>query len=259
MDPLLSSILDCSSPLAAIETADTIFYSRYQPKPQEPHSAVTQLIQGIYQAYPENALKILRQPIILNYTPSLLCRGMMAIAGKRHRIELDYFKRPHRQQFTPIIYNSKLTLSKEPLSPPLTNRDIQEWINHPPLKQSFQKQVRAVLVNHDQTYILSAENESLINKTLHSEVVLLQKYYALHQQGFSSPTTLLTNLQSCKMCAAMWWHMHSNPWENLQSIYSHPELGPSARDTVLTSGGNWRRHEAQSEEQLHQMVERPLE
>lgn len=252
------SIFTSLLPTAAIETSNVIFYSSYSPRPQEPHSAITQLIQGLYQIYPERALKLLRRPIILNHTPSLLCRGMISIAGKRYRIDIDYFERMHHQTIIPIVYHSSHTLSPEPLSPLPSYMDIQEWVKSPPILCNTQKKVRSVLMNQNKCYLMSAENEATSNKTLHSEVVLLQKYYAFHQQGFSLPTTLMTNLQSCKMCAAMWWHMHSDPWKNLQSIYSHPELGPSARDTILTSGGNWRRSISNNQQELYQVFEHSL-
>jgi hypothetical protein len=43
------------------------------------------------------------------------------------------------------------------------------------------------------------------------------------------------------MCAAMVWHMQTDPLKNLQVYFCEKEKGPSARDTILTAGGNLRR------------------
>ena len=69
--------------IALIQLEKMILYSCYTPKPQEPNSAVTQLIQGIYENDPNNAIFVLRNRIYTNYIPTLICKSMIAIAAKR--------------------------------------------------------------------------------------------------------------------------------------------------------------------------------
>jgi hypothetical protein len=116
------------------------------------------------------------------------------------------------------------------------------WELSPNLPQHKKNRfVRAALLNGTNELVAIAENQNSRNKSHHAEVVLLQSYFRDLQKGFPEPMTLYTSLQCCKMCAAMFWHMHSNPWKNLKSIYLEPETGPSARDSILAANGNIRR------------------
>lgn len=255
-------INDNTPNIALLVDQGTIYWSSYTPQIQEPHSAVTQLIQGIYQNFPQKALRLLRNPIETNFTPTLLCRGMVRIAAKRIRWNplvhglLDrgskdlvrvQFQVSLVDQAPALAFMDEPSLLKWLKGAPLTSNDHPRYQSH--------RAVRAALKTKEiESYIVS-ENQNALNKTFHAEILLLQSYYAKHQKGFDSATTLFTSLQCCKMCAAMFWHMHSNPWNNLKSYYLNPEMGPSARDTLFTPNGNLRRQLGQSKLQL----ETPLE
>lgn len=254
---------------AAIFLSDRILYSTYEPKPQEPHSAVTQLIQGIFEEIPEKALSLLRHHIVVNYKPSILCRGMIAIAAKRFRFEpeLDSIL---KQSSLPLELVHYLGPKLEPLRFLATYQEAASWVcgatkevetqdKEEAPKYLQDRAVRAVLFNAQNQVLLMAENKNSKNKTKHAEVVLLQDYFRVHQQGFQEETLLMTSLQCCKMCAAMAWHMHVDPLQNLRAIYVMPEKGSSARDTIFTPGGNLRREFYQDKNAILRSVESEMQ
>jgi len=256
--------------IAVIETENVIYYSNYCPQPLEPHSAVTQIIQGLYQNRPDEALRLLRRPIITNYNPTLLCRGMIAVAAKRYLINKHFSLENTHKNLVPIRYliehsqNTSLPSPSSTLSSPIRDKDclsnkanLNTWLSHYPTYPRH-KSIRAALTDSRGVTVLAAESDSKINKTLHAEVVLLQKYFSVHAEGFKVATQLHTNLQSCKMCAAMFWHMHTDPWKNLKASYYYAEQGSIARDTLFTSGSNSRRAIARNNTEIFQSVEKLL-
>jgi hypothetical protein len=246
---------------AAITLPHEILYSTFQPRPQEPHSAVTQLIQGIYEQYPDEAIRILRRPIWVNYVPSILCRSMIAIAAKRYSVMTDWTRLsddlslPWRQ----VIYTTPPESPRTPSA--MDYGEALVWLQglsspkqvEPRYRQD--RSVRAVLLNANNQVLLWAENENSRNKTKHAEVQLLQKHFAMTQEGLSEPTTLISSLQCCKMCAGLYWSMHTYPWAHLRAAYIRPEIGPSARDTIFTPNGNFRREFYNDPGLLHKQVE----
>ncbi len=237
--------------LAAIFTKAVTYFAQYEPIPQEPHTAATQLIQGLYEKFPDKALHILRNKIYLNYQPGLLCRGMISIAAKRYEVRSTL----GLNSLSRFDANVEITFTSKKSSVTWQETSFEEVLNwlrmkEEPYRQSIyssvphfarNRPVRAILLDAENQVILAAENQNSNNKTLHAEVILLQDYFQKYKKGFTSPVTLLTNLQCCKMCAAMIWYMHSEPWNQLKVVYLKPENGPSARDTILTSNGNLRR------------------
>lgn len=250
--------------LAIIETENAIYYSNYCPQPLEPHSAVTQLIQGLYQSQPNEALRLLRRPIITNYNPTLLCQGMIAVAAKRSLVNKQLSLKETKKELISIRYWICQPRDISFQSPSLKEEDslsnknnLNAWLSHYPTYPRHNS-IRAALTDSHEATMLTAQSDSKINKTLHAEVILLQNYFSIHSKGFKEPTQLHTNLQSCKMCAAMFWHMHVNPWENLRAFYYYTEQGSIARDTLFTSGGNSRRAITKIKTEIFQSIEKLL-
>lgn len=294
------------SPLALILFGDRIFYSQDPLIKQAPHTPVTRLIQGIYQKHPEDALRILRNPIWVNYEATVLCRAMTQVAAKRLRfrsdLNLDQIADginggiidginsginggfidgshngstdgpkdplpalPRNSSFPragtvarneplekiPIAYTVESPLESGQLDP----REMWTWFEDRALQtDSMEPQesssrplyekhrpVKALLFDDEGRLLSWAQNKNAREKTNHAEVLALQAYYEKWQEGFHSPTLLVTSLQCCKMCAAIYWQMHQKPIENLKSYYTRRELGPLAKDTLLTVASNSRR------------------
>ena len=250
---------------AALFIEDQTFFSCYEPRPQEPQSAATQLIQGIFESFPEQALTYLRRPLWLSYPPSLMDRGMIAVAAKRYRFDPHLSRKlsesdSRKQQIRYQLNNNDCFGS------PMSIERGLSWLREesksdcaPSRLYERDREIRALLIDEKHEVLLMAKNGNSQNKTKHAEVVLLQEYYLRFQKGFEQQMTLVTSLQCCKMCAAMVWHMHLDPWKNLKVFYSKPELGPSARDTILTAGGNLRREVARDAQQLALVIEMKLD
>lgn len=128
--------------------------------------------------------------------------------------------------------------------------------DHEKLERKFlHKKIKAFLTDTHKSFFLFSENLPNKNKTLHAEVALLQNYYQIKQKGFDVPVELYTSLQCCKMCAAMFWHMHENPLMNLKSFYLTKETGPSARNSILDAKSNSRRALKISEADSNKILE----
>lgn len=241
--------------IAALTDGDSLYYAEYPLLPFAPHTPVTQLIQGIYAQFSDKALRLLRHPIRVNYSPTLLCRSMTAVAAKRLKqdtaspIQEWVASHPHRIE---IAYKAELTPSMEFDANAMTSLSI------PIPRYQQNRKVRAFLFNREGELLSGAVNQNAIQKTNHAEVLALQSYYQQHREGFQSPTILITSLQCCKMCAAMFWQMHHNPLENLKVFYLEKEVGPIARDTVFTAKGNTRRSLVHASVDLLKEVEFPL-
>lgn len=253
---------------AALFFNNGYYYSRYSPLAHEPHSAATQLIQGIFEQFPEQALHILRNRIVLSYQPTLLCRGMISVAAKRFAIDLNLNQKLSEANQSKVLIKyrpksegllSEGELNRTALKPWLnfTEETIEQVKNSQPLYQK-NRLVRSALLDRQKNIMMMAENRNSKNKTKHAEVQLLQAYFERFQKGFEKKNYLLTSLQCCKMCAAMVWHMQVDPFKNLEVYFAEKELGSSARDTILTVGGNLRRAIYSDSHLFMQIIERDL-
>ena len=237
--------------IALIQLEKRILYSCYSPKSQEPNSAVTQLIQGIYENDPNNAIFVLRNRIYTNYLPTLICKSMIAIAAKRisQKENMEFFLN------STSLPKIQITYSPQKIENQLSNLEFEngiKWLhgandtqlnlntNRQPLYNK-NRSVRAFIVNPQKQIIMTSSNQNSINKTQHAEVLLLQNFFSLNQCGFNEPMTLFTSLQCCKMCAAMLWTMHSDPWNNLKVLYLNAEKGNSANNSILAKNSEQRR------------------
>src|SRR4051794_7209716 len=61
----------------------TLYFTCHKYIDRQPLSAIVILIQGIYEADPQMARKILRNPIFSTATPTEMCLGMVKVAAKR--------------------------------------------------------------------------------------------------------------------------------------------------------------------------------
>lgn len=254
--------------IASIFFEGTAYFSLYKPMPFEPHSAATQLIQGLYEEYPETAIRILRNKIYLNYTPTVMCRGMIWLGAKRFEVDMNL----NEDQINRLSIKRKITFEPKQNLTSFSTVPLPEillWLKNPAEKKqdsastsplfTQHRAVRSVILDAQDQVILAAENQNSSNKTLHAEVILLQDYFRKNRTGFNRSITLFSSLQCCKMCAAMIWWMHSDPWNQLQVIYLEPEKGSSARDTILTKNGNLRREYASNSLEILKQIEFSLE
>src|SRR4051794_24453096 len=70
--------------VAFLASEDVIYFSQHKKaSPGEPQSAITALIQGIWDKYPDKARGLLRNRIYSTQVPTEMCFGMVKVAAKR--------------------------------------------------------------------------------------------------------------------------------------------------------------------------------
>lgn len=244
-----------------------------------PHSAITRLIQGIYEYDPRFARRILRNRIHTDAAPTEMCHGMVRVSAKALTLvspgAMTAAPLP-RESFSWIdagLYAPPTSSTAATTSPGFTEMDPsshEEWLalaeriagrqDSPqadlPLYERNRK-VAALLVSRENRLLHAAVNTNASNRTLHAEVNLLQSYYEKCGHGVPAGSRIYTTLKPCKMCAGMIWHCAEEPFS--VSVYFRDfDFGPGARLTVLDPGTFERKRVARSEEELNLHLEHHL-
>jgi len=258
------------------ETSHSLFYSRWAPGPnltKEPYSALTQLIQGIYEFYPEMARKRVRNRIYATFSPTEMCLGMVKVAAKRltanvtpknhglthllDPIEIRGFNRPIFEM-SGIEPYKKVSLIN-PTHSDFMNISIQRASEMPQKEQRYlsNRPIVAILVSKENQLLSWAQNTNSKNRTLHAETLLIQNYYTLTQQGLPIDSKIYTTLKPCKMCAAMIWQS-AEDIRRLKVFYQTFDPGPNAAQTVLNPPSFERKRASRCHEDLQIEIETQL-
>ncbi len=155
-------------------------------------SPVRTLIEFVYAHHTSSARYILRQPIILNYEPSVFEKALIKVAAKRFRIELDQLPAnkvirceplPHEPEegFDSLAFNSQA--------------EVISWVQGEAEKTG----VLVAYVSRLHQIIQIAKNSNAVVKTRHAEMNLLEKLMNIRPQAGDY---IVVSLQSCRMCAA---------------------------------------------------------
>ncbi|APJ04687.1 Bd3614 family nucleic acid deaminase [Silvanigrella aquatica] len=254
---------------------DTIYYSKHRYKTKTPESAITKLIQGIYDKFPEKCQTILRNKIYYNYLLTEMCLGMIKVAAKRHQFlgfGVNYCK-PIPAKIQEIKYNNKFQyhfenkIKSEDLIYDEPNEHlnfikIAENITHNitqenELYQSNRK-IACILVSEESKILAVGLNENSKNKTQHAEVNLIQSFYQTFKKPLPKNTTLYTTRKPCKMCAGMIWTC-TEDIKLLKVFFLHDDPGSMAKYTVLNRGTLERKRAAQSPEELIINIEEKID
>ena len=230
---------------AFFEYQNTIYFSRFaRNHPNEPQSSVTVLIQGIYERYPALARLLMRNRIYASNAPTEMCLGMVKVAAKRLSAPL----KPAEGELPLFLKFEEVTFSQvqpsEPLqlAPPGPFNHQQDWMRltlnlaekahrDKNLYQS-DRLVAAILVSSEGKLLSWAINQNAKNRTLHSEVLLIQNFFRHNQKPIPEDSTLYVSLKPCKMCAGMIWTATQNP-KSLRVYYEQFDSGPMANSTVF--------------------------
>lgn len=206
--------------LAFLIADKKLYYSNYSPKSYEPRSAVTELIQGIYELDAQWGREILRNRIFTTYQPSEMCLNMVKVAAKRVT-RVSTLPHPRGLEFMQVSFN--ITFDEKPR---LQSENRFENA----------RDVRATLQDENGNILEEALNDNAQNKTLHAEVKLVQKYFARTGKALPPHSTIHTSLKPCRMCAAMIWHACEKP-KSLKVKYDEFDPGRFAQNTVLDQHG----------------------
>ncbi|MCM2277419.1 MAG: Bd3614 family nucleic acid deaminase [Oligoflexia bacterium] len=251
-----------TSGLAFVATEEAIYYAR-EPFPtveggRSPHSAVTSLIQGLYELDPARARALVRRRIYSTAAPTPMCRGMVKVAAKRLTAPIKpdpacaeadgAISVPTKELMAPpapVLASPLESAWGEPSrrAPPQTPRSDAEYMalafrmTEPAYRArnaaARGRPIAALLVSREGSLLSWAINTDFHNRTRHAEVNLLQGYFERTSQGLPSGSRIYTTLKPCRMCAGMIWHC-TRDLASLRVFYGEDDPGPHARNTALT-------------------------
>lgn len=226
-----------------------IYFARYPKVGAEFSSAVVKLIQFLFDRWIDNSFFILRNRIFSTAPLSLMCEGMVQLAAKRatgsvqahdqgQLIHAEWIElgtaEEHRlkTQHLSLIQWQPPTEISDPIEAYFHLQNLIAQIPRGEILHDFNRPI-AVLICSPEGKVLSwAVNNNSKNKTLHAEVVALQKYVNQHERRLPAHARIYTSLKPCRMCAGMIWDLAEEP-QTLQTIYFQDDPGPLAKNTVL--------------------------
>lgn len=233
------------SDLAWLDDGDRRFIARTDGHlPAE--SAITRLIQGIYERDPAQARRILRHRIRATVEePTEMCWGMVRVAAKR----LDRGVREEEHPLAPgqeLIevgcsgpgpgtFGDGTEFSAEAVDPMSIAKELATRVSLHELRHQSDRKIAALLLSEEGRILAWAINSSARNKTLHAEVSLVQSYCRRTGELLPAGSRIYTTLKSCKMCAGMIWSAAREPL-SLRVYFDQDDPGPKARATVLNAG-----------------------
>ncbi len=231
--------------VALFEFDSTIYYSIHPKEhPHEPFSAVVNLIQGVYESYPESARKMLRCRLFTTASLTPMCKGMIKVAAKRATDEV--VAQPSGPEL--LLSMVEVRSTKKPKSLDRSHQeptlDDQGWmrlayslIQSAPEKIGPRflrdRPVGAILVSPENKLLFASINDNASNKTCHAEVNLVQGFFRATGKPLPRNSRVYTTLKCCKMCAAMIWQGAVDPGA-IQVFYGENDPGPFAQDTILS-------------------------
>lgn len=194
----------------------------------EQWTPTTQLISGIWELFPDIALKILRTRIYLNYSPSLRCIHTIRVAGKRWTQE--------NATSLPTLMNTGRLIrapldSEESLLPPSSWSERVTWFRGLNQNQTAPK-IAAVLFDQNLNPVMATQSLGIQNRVLHAETRLVGKWFQKTRAPIPPGYTVWSSLQPCSMCAA---HLIecSEDKSGLRVMYLEPDPGPKAKQQFL--------------------------
>ena len=238
--------------LAALESGGQIFFAEHERRDHEPHTAITELIQGIWAHDPGFARKHLRARIhATSKQLNALERGMVKVAAKR--ITAGLTSEAIRKILDPTSNKEWIRLKAKD-APPLLDAaeprgadpisialDFESKTLHASEKlHEKDRRVAAVLVSPERKLLAAAINTNAKDRTRHAEVNLIQGWWARENRAIPQDCELYVTVQCCRMCAGMIWDSCENPW-SLRVHYLRPDPGPMAQGTILQAGTPERR------------------
>jgi tRNA(Arg) A34 adenosine deaminase TadA len=235
--------------LAYLERDGTIYLARHPGRrAHEPFSAITRLIQGVWEQEPEHARAILRRRIFSSAPPTELCFGMVRVAAKRvsrsepgpltsGERELSFVRRDLSQACAPLALEDthrgvRLASDIEVME---LARELARSVPREGPRYGMDRPVGAVLVSEAGEVLAHAVNRNASNRTRHAELNLIQSLYASTGAGLPASSRLYVSLKPCKMFSGAIWESAEDV-SSIQVIYGAPDPGPNGRSTVLDPG-----------------------
>jgi tRNA(Arg) A34 adenosine deaminase TadA len=237
-----------------------------------PFSAVTDLIQIMWQTHGKDALRMVREPIFHLGELNEMEQGMITVAAKRSRrltgttealmaglkqnklvdltgqnkllpLSFESPKQKHNPESAMKIAEKIAQLANT------TDRDLK--------MAERNRAIGAVLLDQNGEVLGVGANNAGSDRTRHAEVNLVQNYFDRTKKPIPKGATIVTTLKSCKMCAGMIWHAAEDPLA-IQVVYKENDPGPHASITVFTPNSFERKRACTSPEHLAAEIEKKL-
>lgn len=201
----------------------------------ETDTAVTRLIEGIWDQHPKQAFHLLRSRIFTNYPLSLRCRGAITLAAKRVT-ELS------PEAFAAAIPAGGAVHEIRPLgiapfpvelpgSAPLPPAELARWISGYAFTTS-DRPILAAIVDPAGVPLIAAPNSSSSNRLRHAEVNAVRAYVRQHRRKVPAGSALWVSLKPCRMCAGF-VHDLFEDGARARVRYLVDDPGPKARNSPL--------------------------
>ncbi len=259
---------------AALVFKNQVFFTRFPKNARAEllESAITRLIQGIYDEYPEQARQLLRHRIFSTAEPRLLDQAMVKV-GARKLTAL-----PDSQEKSPSLSGPESPPEPQPgLSVGLSFHEVFEGKTPHPLlgypnlpegltlpsqsveaaptlwneflaqltragaknQERYQsdRPISSLLLSKEGRLLSWAHNRSSENPTHHAELSLLLDWARTRSSLIPQGSVLLCSLKPCKMCAAAIVQAASG--QNLKVYYFLDDPGPLAKNTALDENLNF--------------------
>lgn len=234
---------------AWLKHKEKIYFSRFPRDRGGPSSAVVKLIQFLFDDFVDQSFFILRNRIFTTASLTTMCEGMVQLAAKRATGDIN--AKDHNQEIQGELFeigdpNEHYLRTKHwaqiPWTAPQKIEDaieayfhLQNLISAIPRGEvlyQFNRPIAALICSQDGELLSWAVNNNSKNKTLHAEVLAVQKYFEAYGRKLPAGAKIYTSLKPCRMCAGMLVHQTENP-EALKVIYFQDDPGPMARNTEL--------------------------
>jgi tRNA(Arg) A34 adenosine deaminase TadA len=191
--------------IAAVTLSGRTYYSRYRVVEGAPHSAVTQLVQGIWEAHPAQARAILRKRIHSTAPLRPLDWGMVKTAAQRISVvtAIDIQAAWEPVAFQPSYLPPMLEPAQLEQDPMALARGLSSRARREADLYRSDRPVGCVLVSADGRILHWAENRNRANRTLHAEVNLVQSWWSSTGRSFPAGAKIITTLEPCRMCQGM--------------------------------------------------------
>ena len=209
------------------------------PETLTPETAVSRLVQGIYERYPQQARAMVRNRIYLAGEKTPFCDGVVRVAAKRITD-----KTLEREGLLGEELPSLLPERMWEFSPPtlsltdafaLCNQLEAEMPKSESERYRADRPVAALVLDRDGRLLGQGMNSGSQNRTRHAELEAIRDAWAKTGQRLPVGATLISTLKPCRMCAGLAWWFSDDPAQ-LTVLYRDFDPGTNGRATVLDTG-----------------------
>lgn len=236
--------------------AGKVYWTGFPRGAWAPSSAIVKLVQSVFDRYRDQSFFLLRQKIRTTAPVTDLDRGVLQLAAKRAEtvtaaeefsgtpvssLDFEEMTDPRAELFESSLEQLALP---EPPNHPLSEREIvmrletlKALVPRGEILHDHNRPVAVLLVDRDGHVLEESVHGGFLNKTLHAELRLVQKYFRRHRSGFPSGSRVYVSLKPCRMCAAMLMKMGENVGEDFRVVFVEKDPGRLAQATLLEKRG----------------------